>query len=114
MTDTTGPVPPTAAEFDATVIAAAKDAGMTSPAQISDTHFPSVGELHARVQELEAKASDALETSGVWDRLTQIEAMLHHVFSTNYRNVNIGEIVDAFKVMKAGSPVIDETVKGRP
>ena len=89
------PPPLTSTQVDDAALKAASDAGVVSPATISDTTLPSPSEMHMRLQAL--------------------EGLVTHWFNTYARGVNLGQIVDAWIAAGQTKPVVlDETVKGRP
>jgi hypothetical protein len=79
---------------DNTALAAANAAGVKSPSTISDTQTGMTpDELHNRLQVL--------------------EALVDHILALNHRNTDKESIVKTWLENRKGSPVLDETAKGR-
>jgi len=80
-------------DTDKAALDAATAADIKSPSTISDTDIPDVAALHNRIQTL--------------------EALVEHICHTYFRNVDPGIVVKDWLERRAGSKVLDESVKGR-
>lgn len=64
-----------------------------SAAEISETALPDPAEMHSRIQLL--------------------EALVEYIFQTHFRTVKVDDVVEQWLKNRAGSKVLDETVRGR-